>query len=389
MRSLAWATAPVHGSGVRFPRLVSVSLAAVVVLAMACGNASTEAPVADATPDASTGADGSESADGTAAAGDGGTSTDGATCTTCARDWSAHPPVAQISAASELWVLSDIHGDYSAFTNLLLGAKLIAAAPATPAAVKWTGGTAYLVVVGDLIDKGPDAVDVVRLAAALQVAASAAGGGVVVTMGNHEAEFLADPLNSKASGASGFDPELQSAGLTPAATAAGQNDVGAFLRNLPFAASVSGWFFAHAGKTDGRTIAKLSSDLQAGVDANGFGAPVLSAVDSILEVKLNAKAPQWWDATGDAQALLTQWTSALGVKHLVMGHQPGGVGFADLTTRAADKMIQKYGGLLFLVDTGLSVGTDGTGGAFLHVRSPGTASESFEEVLPSGAPKPL
>lgn len=377
-------TPPVQRLAVRFMRLVG---AAVVALVFACGSASKDGgppssiPAPDPAPDAGPGSDGGPAADGA--------QPDGAACTTCARNWNLHPPVVQISAASELWVVSDIHGDYAAFKQLLIGAKLIAGAPATPAAVKWTGGTAYLVVVGDLIDKGPDGVDVVRLAAALQTAAAAAGGGVIVTMGNHEAEFLANPSNSKASRTDGFDPELQRAGFTPSATAAGQNDVGAFVRNLPFAASVSGWFFVHAGKTDGRTIAKLSSDLQTGVDASGFGAPVLSAADSMLEARLSATAPQWWDATGDAQALLTQWTSALGVKHLVMGHQPSGVGFADQSTRAADKMIQKYGGLLFLVDTGLSVGADGTGGAFLHVRGPGTASESFEEVLPSGATKPL
>ena len=361
--------------------------ATLLALVLACGNASTAGGSASPTP----GADAATALpdDGDAGAGDAATNPDGAACATCARNWSLHPPVAQIGAASELWVLSDIHGDYAAFKQLLLGAKLIAHAPATPADAAWTGGTAYLVIVGDLIDKGPDAVDVVRLAAALQVAAAAAGGGVVVTMGNHEAEFLADPLNSKATGASGFDPELQSAGLTPSATASGQNDVGAFVRNLPFAASVSGWFFAHAGKTDGRTIAKLSSDLQAGVDASGFGAPVLSAADSLLEAKLSSSAPQWWDATGDAQALLAAWTSALGVKHLVMGHQPGSVGFADSSKRAADQMMQKYGGLLFLVDTGLSVGADGTGGAFLHVRNPGAAAESFERVLPSGAASAL
>jgi hypothetical protein len=68
-----------------------------------------------------------------------------------------------------------------------------------------------------------------------------------------------------------------------------------------------------------------------------------------------------------------------------MGHQPGSVGFADATTRAADEMMHKFDKMLFLIDTGLSVGVDGTGGAFLHVKSPGTAAESFEEVLPDGS----
>jgi hypothetical protein len=47
-----------------------------------------------------------------------------------------------------------------------------------------------------MIDKGPDAPDVVRFLSALQTSAASAGGRVIVTMGNHEAEFLAAPTNS-------------------------------------------------------------------------------------------------------------------------------------------------------------------------------------------------
>ncbi len=51
---------------------------------------------------------------------------------------------------------------------------------------------------GDLIDKGPHPVDVLRLLAALRASAHRAGGQVVITMGNHEAEFLAGPNEVKA-----------------------------------------------------------------------------------------------------------------------------------------------------------------------------------------------
>jgi hypothetical protein len=70
-----------------------------------------------------------------------------------------------------------------------------------------------------------------------------------------------------------------------------------------------------------------------------------------------------------------------------MGHQPVAVGFADGTTRAPDAMFQHYGGAIFLVDTGMSVDVDATGGALLHVKSPGAPGESWEEVLPNGSSK--
>jgi hypothetical protein len=308
----------------------------------------------------------------------------GSACSGCARDWTAYPPIAQVDGVGELWVVSDVHGDYGAITKLLAAANIMPSAPAMPSMASWSGGTAALVVVGDLIDKGPDAPDVVRLFATLQTQAEAAGGHVVVTMGNHEAEFLADPTNSKASASNGIDPELQAIGLTPQQTAAGQDDIGAFLRNLPFAARVDDWFFVHAGNTNGQSLSALAGALQSGVDAMGFGAPILSDPTSMLETKLNNSAPQWWDATSDPTTLLTQWTSALGAKHLVMGHQPGAFAFADGSKRAQDELYKAYGGLLFLIDTGLSVDVDATGGALLHVQGAGTASETYEEVLPTG-----
>ena len=312
---------------------------------------------------------------------------DSPACTGCARDWNAQPAVVQVDGATELWVMSDAHGDYAALTKLLAGAKIIAGVPSAPNTVVWTAGTAVFVVVGDVIDKGPDAPDVIRLLAALQTDAKVAGGRVIVTMGNHEAEFLADPNNSKATSSDGLDPELQSLGLDPTATAKGGNDIGLFLRGLPIAARVDDWFFVHAGDTGGQSIAQLESAIETGVNESGFGAAILSDPSSMLEAKLASSAPQWWDATNDAAALLAQWTQALGAKHLVMGHQPKSFGFADKTTRPSDAMFQYYGGLIFFVDTGMSVDVDATGGALLHVTSPGTTSESWKEVLPSGASK--
>lgn len=309
-----------------------------------------------------------------------------------ARNWTAHPAVVQVDGVSEIWALSDVHGDYAALVKLLAGANVIAKVPDGPSAVQWTAGTATLVVVGDLIDKGPDAPDVVRVFVALGVSAAASGGRVIVTMGNHEAEFLADPANDKASKTGtdeGIDPELVAIGVSPDAAAAGEGDIGAFLRDLPIACRVDDWFFVHAGKTDGSAIAELGARIENEVDDAGFGANVLAADASILEARLESSPPQWWDATGDAGALLDTWASALGARHIVMGHQPGAVGITSGPDRKADDMFAAFGGRIFLVDTGMSSGVDATGGALLHVKNAGDAGVSWEEVLPNGSKKSL
>jgi hypothetical protein len=297
------------------------------------------------------------------------------------RDWSSYPVVQEVDGAGEIWALSDIHADYNALTKLLAGAKLIKGS-------KWAGGSSTLVVVGDSIDRGPDAVDVLQLLISLQKSAPAAGGRVIVTMGNHEAEFLANPNNTAAIDASvGVDPELVEAGYSVTETADGTDNLGRFLYNLPIAARVDDWFFLHAGDTQGQTIAEITSTVQSGVDANGFGDPVLSASTSILEMKFATS--RWWEAGGNPTSLLTTWTQALGVKHLVMGHQPQPVAILGGTPRPKDTMAAEYGGLLFFVDTGMSVGVDNTGGALLHVTGVNSPAEAWTEVMPDGSVKSL
>jgi hypothetical protein len=48
-----------------------------------------------------------------------------------------------------------------------------------------------------MIDKYTDSLDVIALFRALQQSATAAGGRVIVTLGNHEAEFLAGSRKNK------------------------------------------------------------------------------------------------------------------------------------------------------------------------------------------------
>jgi hypothetical protein len=307
------------------------------------------------------------------------------------RDWCRYPVVREVDDVSELYAVSDIHADYAALTTLLSGAGLISEAPEDPRWVRWTGGDAALVVVGDSIDRGPDAVNVLRLLMTLERTAPLWGGQVIVTMGNHEAEFLANPENGAAmDGAVGIDRELVEAGYSVDATAEGEDRIGRFLYDLPIGARVGDWFFVHAGNTHGQSIAQITSAVQAGLDADGFGSPVLSASTSLLETKFVVGSPtQWWDATGDAKALLTAWTQALGVQHLVMGHQPQAVTITGGPKRAQDVMAAEFGGLLFFVDTGMSVGVDHTGGGLLHVTDVGGPTEAWEEVMPDGSSRAL
>ena len=84
--------------------------------------------------------------------------------------------------------ISDIHGAYGAMVRTLEQAEVIDASEA------WSGGTTHLVIVGDLLDRGPKSRQAMDLLMRLEDEAAAAGGRVHVLIGNHEAMNLIGDL---------------------------------------------------------------------------------------------------------------------------------------------------------------------------------------------------
>ncbi|MBZ5635194.1 MAG: metallophosphoesterase [Acidobacteriia bacterium] len=203
------------------------------------------------------------------------------------RDWAKYPAVVQIDTGEDIFAIGDVHADYHRLLKLLVAAKIVER-PANPETVRWIAGKAVLVFTGDLIDKGPHSLQVVRLAASLRKAAAASGGQVITLMGNHEAEFLADPTEKKVRD---FAQDLRGAGLMPTDVAACREDVGQLLCSLPFGVRVRDWFFSHGGNTGGRTISQLIADFQKGVDKDGFGTPQLIDANSMLEARIGEEGP--------------------------------------------------------------------------------------------------
>lgn len=280
------------------------------------------------------------------------------------RDWAKYPAIVQIDTSEDIFAIGDVHGDYDRLVKLLRAAGIAG----SDGQANWKAGQAVLIFTGDLIDKGPHSLQVLQLAESLQKAAAIHGGRVIVLMGNHEAEFLADPTEKKVRE---FARDLQSAGLKPADVAVCRGDVGRFLCSLPFGARAGDWFFSHAGNTGGRTISQLSADIEAGVDLDGFGSRQLLDANSMLEARIGQEGPggeSWFEAEGKqhSRQVLSRYTAALGVSHLVQGHQHQKIRFEDGQQRNAGQVFQWHG-LLFLIDAGMSAGVGDSQGAVLHI----------------------
>jgi hypothetical protein len=278
------------------------------------------------------------------------------------RDFTAHPAIhIEDTPAERVWVVSDIHGGYDRVVALLQAQGL------TDAANNWTAGNAHLYVLGDMIDKYKGGLAAIRMLRDLQLSAAAAGGELVVTMGNHEAEFFADPFNDKA-GPFVFD--LVSDGIDPAKVAAGE-DVGGWLRDLPFAIKDGDWFFSHAGYTGGRSVEALGAAIEADVRANKFSAEEAIGPNSVLEATL------WWETT-DPVATVEPVLAALSAKHLVFGHDPGALANHG-------SLGELVGGRIFPVDVGMSPAVNFSLGALLLIER-GTSGTTVSAGFSSGEP---
>lgn len=101
------------------------------------------------------------------------------------REPASAPPTTRLEARTEpLVAVGDVHGAYPALVSILEEAGLI------DEDRRWSGGTTTFVQLGDFLDRGADTRAVMDLLMSLQSEAEAAGGRVVVLMGNHEVMHL-------------------------------------------------------------------------------------------------------------------------------------------------------------------------------------------------------
>lgn len=102
-------------------------------------------------------------------------------------------PSAEVSAfewseVPRIVAIGDVHGSYEKLLKLLRGTDLV------NDGLSWSGGRAHLVLVGDMIDRGPDDRQVLDLVRRLQTEAAAAGGRVHALLGNHEVMNMSGDL---------------------------------------------------------------------------------------------------------------------------------------------------------------------------------------------------
>ncbi len=286
--------------------------------------------------------------------------------------------------------VGDLHGDYAAWIDIARDARLI------DSANRWAGGKTVLVQTGDITDRGPDSLKIIRHLQKLDGEAKRAGGRVVVLIGNHEAMQVTGDLRYVTPGEFAAFADRQSArrrdaafesnaeaiiafyhqrdpSLTPKAIRAEWNaanplgkveyvaawsptgELGRWAASLPAAAKVGDTLFVHGGISAKYSLVPL-------VEINRRARIAMQAGDASDEAIINDQmGPLWYRGlitrAGEAPAagrptIEAELDGALlghGVKRLVIGHTPEIKGVAI-----------KRGGKLVQIDTGISRHYGGT-----------------------------
>jgi hypothetical protein len=140
-------------------------------------------------------------------------------------------------AAARIVAIADVHGGFEPFVSILTTAGLI------DAQRRWSGGSTVFVQTGDVTDRGAGVRDALDLLMALEKAAPAAGGKVHVLLGNHEVmNLLGDTRDVSAEALNSFGGEA-----AYRAAFARDGKYGKWLRTKPILQVIDGTVFMHAG----------------------------------------------------------------------------------------------------------------------------------------------
>jgi hypothetical protein len=302
--------------------------------------------------------------------------------------------LAQAAPTPRIVAIGDLHGDHTAWRAIAQAANLV------DAEGRWTGGTSILVQTGDVPDRGPDTLKIIRDLLRLHREAQRAGGRVVALVGNHEAMNMIGDLRYVDPGEfAAFAgrkssrrrwqawlanrPEIEAAfrktdpALTTeqiqqawyAATPLGQiehqaawspsGEIGRWVIANPAVALIDGTLFVHAGL--GAAYAARPLD-----DINRRVAAALAARETADSSIINDPlGPLWYrglasrdpssEKPAEAEPVLTieqeldLVLKSQGARRMVIGHTPVLAGIAIL-----------HDGRLARIDTGISASYGGT-----------------------------
>ncbi|MFZ2341208.1 MAG: metallophosphoesterase [Bacteroidales bacterium] len=221
--------------------------------------------------------------------------------------------------ADSIAVISDIHGNYLVYTDLLKGAGII------DENLNWNFGKGHLVILGDMFDRGDMVTELLWHLFGLEIQAEKAGGKVHVLLGNHEFMALRNDLcyaNPKYAMAASFSDKDYADHFS------GETVLGRWLRSKPVVITIDDIMLVHAGISDEMVQRNMSVRKINKVFTDKIIGKNLQMIDERESVKLlqGKQGPVWYRGyfydPGFCEKTIDGILDFYGVKHVVVGHTP-------------------------------------------------------------------
>lgn len=221
--------------------------------------------------------------------------------------------------ADSIAVISDIHGKYHIYTNLLKGTGII------DENLNWNFGKGHLVVLGDMFDRGDMVTEVLWHLFGLEIQAEKAGGKVHVLLGNHEFMSIrndlcyANPKYARSASYSNKDYADHFSDLTV---------LGKWLRSKPVIITIDDIMFVHGGISDEMVHRKMDiRKINRIFTEKIIGKNLYKINKSETFSLLNGKhGPLWYRGyfhdPGFCENSIDNILDFYGMKHIVVGHTP-------------------------------------------------------------------
>ncbi|KAL2918295.1 hypothetical protein HK105_202222 [Polyrhizophydium stewartii] len=247
----------------------------------------------------------------------------------------ASPATAEPAKERRIVAVGDLHGDMAQARRTLLMAGII------DKEGNWAAGENIFVQTGDIVDRGPDTIELYTMMMRLAKQAAEHGGEVVQLLGNHEVMNMADDLRYVVPG------DFESFGGADKRREAFDKDgwLGRYLRTLRITANINGTVFFHGGANP--RWARLGVE---GMNAAARAGLAGRTAEEIWGVALfGGDGPLWYrgyatDGEAAACGRLDAALAALGAQRMVVGHTP----------QAGGRVLRRCAGRFFVIDVGIA-----------------------------------
>ena len=274
-------------------------------------------------------------------------------CTDTARQYTivSKPPVSgpdHIDSAERVFAISDIHGDYDHFVEILIASEVV------DSDLHWIWGEGHLVINGDVFDRGPAVTECLWLIYNLEREADRAGGAVHFVLGNHELMVIRGDLR--------YINERYEEGIARRSRFTyddlfgAETELGRWLRTKHTAIRINRTLFVHGGiepefLQDGKTMTDINETVRSGLD---YSTTRLQFADDVKRL-YGGLGPLWYrgyiygieDRYPEiTSAGLDSVLTACDVDEIVVGHsqQDSITTYVDGKVIAIDVRVEDLGG---------------------------------------------